>query len=1528
MLFPRRTSHLASLTIWTRPVRAARFAAAIAAAATLLAGLQAPAFADANQASDTLESSTAIQALVSAVDSNQPNSGGKESVANLADQNSSTKWYEGSGAAPSAQAPIYAVYTLSRPASAIGYTLTSGNDESKRDPKTWQLLGTNDAVVAADAASDQWQVLDSRADESFSQRAQTNGYSIANPANYTYYQLRVTANEGNTNQFQIADFTLLGSTGTARELVGASAEWSYWDTTDSSDTASDPTAGSDARTSWSATDAVLRTGWKTGVGPFGVKKQSDGSDGADLGNGFSASTVLQRAQGSSIVPAYFFRTQFSLTQGDLGTVGGLVGTIAFDDTATVYVNGQRVTGWDDADVTSNTAALKYDGKGDPQTRLFTVPAGLLTVGTNTIAVEVHQCNQSSSDAWFAMPTLVATADYTSLSYTGSERDRSYSSDSWPATADGSDGFVSLLSGYSDLADQSTVWGGNSVLPKDAELTARNDQLIVQINNEATDEQVSRAITDANNSPVQTEYDGLGERLGSLYKTALNTGQLPKTAEVLSHLITDDIDGHNTAKSIFTEKRPYERLGFTSDGGRIQKYDIGYGFSNDSFPSGHTTGGYMVGTTLATLLPELAPQMLERASEYGNNRIVLGFHYPIDVMGGRIGGQAMVGYRWSDSDFRQLLLAAHDEIESVLTAACVDAGYGSTLTECASDANDTSSAVNTYTERLTYGFSSSAAAVTGNADLVVPTGAADLLLTSYPQLTQAQRAAIIRQTALSAGYPLDLTARGEASWQRVNLAAALTAEVQVISADQLSINGVTVDVTQVDDGDDGASTETDQKAQDATVGSLIEYQRLGLSADVDEAVASLAETDAQKAQAWSEIAQAWTDDLYRFDPQGSDDATSLEGIPDGLPNARSQVFVVLGNKLNDDGSAKQELIDRLEVARAALTKYPNTRVLVTGGHTAGSDKDSEGEVMQKWLIAHGIAADRILVETESSDTPDNATMSMPMLYGQTGDDAVTTISVITSQWHQRRGTILFEAETRLLADALGVQPITVLDGATCATSSCTNSSYATPPAFVGDDERDLIARNVAKVASNMTVHSGLGTARGVSDAYSAARATTDQASTDLSRVIWMQSNGYTGDTSTARDNLLDVRRAIADTAASSRTYGDELQRFTETWDAALAPQRVSDEIPDDLPTAAHAFVLMGADGGGSTAMKNRIALAKNALAEYPNSIVLVAGNQGEITAGYQGLTTGDDAVDASRIVKVAVSTDAPSGAVNVMRQLYSMNGAVTSYTVIVSGNYVRRPTVLFAAAELQQRQAQRADFAISSTEMIAETSTGTPDAAVATSDALGKIATNVAQVFGVSSAYSSRNSENTPLSALTGLSIVLPNDARLSRSAVTPLAAQQPRVYAELDNGAEGSVEVTDLVELVTSSEEVPEGTKTTWSTSFTYRGITKEASASKITAADSGTDDGSAENGGEANGAGTGTENGHETDSGGATDDAQDTSINTSAAEQSDAAELSVAEEHDGLASTGGVSFVAAGSALALLALGAGVLVVARRRAE
>ncbi|NEA40191.1 phosphatase PAP2 family protein [Streptomyces sp. SID11385] len=585
-----------------------------------------------------------------------------------------------------------------------------------------------------------------------------------------------------------------------KPVLDASATWDYLDAPDV-----DPAAGNADRTAWTRPGSPPGgVPWKTATGPFGVKNQ-----GTDLGPDFPVRTRLNLHKDGSTgdtVEAYFFRTDFTMDRATIDASGGLVGTVVHDDTVTVYLNGRRLAGRNDGAITKN---LQYQtpegtsGQGDPLRTAFVVPASALRAGTNTLAVEVHQCDRTSSDAYFRLDSLVPAQG--SLPFTDEQLSTVHDSDRLPAAPDGGDYFTWLLRPFTAARDTPSLMGANEALPPGTtydELTALNDRTVIDINNapaDATDPEVHEALIDGRSSPYRTMADGLGTRLGALYSQALENGELPRTEALLSgrveHTPGSSADWYQTAKNNYQYKRPFVRMGFADEDGLVKPWDSrgGYdGLAKDgSFPSGHTSHGYAQGIVLATLLPELAPQILARASEYGEHRILLAFHYPTDIMGGRIVGERTAQGRWSDPGFRTLLEQAQDELRAVLAQKCRESGAGGTLAQCIAHDRPylpTGEAVDVYTHRLTYGFPRIG---TEGRPPAVPAGAEDLLRTALPKLSATQRRAVLAATQLPSGYALDEDG-APGSWQRLNLAAAMSAKVGVHRDGTLTVNGVHVD----------------------------------------------------------------------------------------------------------------------------------------------------------------------------------------------------------------------------------------------------------------------------------------------------------------------------------------------------------------------------------------------------------------------------------------------------------------------------------------------------------------------------------------------------------------------------------------------------------------------------------------------------------------------------------------------------------------------------------------------------------------
>jgi len=80
------------------------------------------------------------------------------------------------------------------------YALTSANDNPGRDPKDWNIQGSQDMV--------NWEPLQSVSNQSFPERFMQKVYRFQNTKAYKHYRVNITANNGRGIELQIADYML------------------------------------------------------------------------------------------------------------------------------------------------------------------------------------------------------------------------------------------------------------------------------------------------------------------------------------------------------------------------------------------------------------------------------------------------------------------------------------------------------------------------------------------------------------------------------------------------------------------------------------------------------------------------------------------------------------------------------------------------------------------------------------------------------------------------------------------------------------------------------------------------------------------------------------------------------------------------------------------------------------------------------------------------------------------------------------------------------------------------------------------------------------------------------------------------------------------------------------------------------------------------------------------------------------------------------------------------------------------------
>jgi hypothetical protein len=191
-------------------------------------------------------------------------------------------------------------------------------------------------------------------------------------------------------------------------------------------------------------------------------------------------------------------------------------------------------------------------------------------------------------------------------------------------------------------------------------------------------------------------------------------------------------------------------------------------------------------------------------------------------------------------------------------------------------------------------------------------------------------------------------------------------------------------------------------EEAIFRDLIAYYfhfREQASGEIENQLQTLSSLNPEEGERWRQLMDRWAWINEEME-------VNAGVLPGGLPEDDSLCIVVLGYGLNGDGSMKEELIGRLQVALESAEKYPECYVLCTGGETARQKGVSEAGQMGNWLLSKGLAHNRLILEPNSLSTTENARNSLQLLWRDYPQ--VSSIALISSDYHIRWGAACFTA----------------------------------------------------------------------------------------------------------------------------------------------------------------------------------------------------------------------------------------------------------------------------------------------------------------------------------------------------------------------------------------------------------------------------------------------------------------------------------------------------------------------------------------
>ncbi|MEG6612356.1 YdcF family protein [Pseudoclostridium thermosuccinogenes] len=135
------------------------------------------------------------------------------------------------------------------------------------------------------------------------------------------------------------------------------------------------------------------------------------------------------------------------------------------------------------------------------------------------------------------------------------------------------------------------------------------------------------------------------------------------------------------------------------------------------------------------------------------------------------------------------------------------------------------------------------------------------------------------------------------------------------------------------------------------------------------------------------------------------------------DVRTDYLIILGAGLNGE-TVSLTLKQRLDKGIEYLNRYPDTKVIVSGGQGYGEDI-SEAEAMKRYLVNRGINPERVIMEDKSTSTMENFRFSKKLISDMENQD-IDKIMIVTNDFHMLR--------SKMLARRNGFEPY----GITCGT----------------------------------------------------------------------------------------------------------------------------------------------------------------------------------------------------------------------------------------------------------------------------------------------------------------------------------------------------------------------------------------------------------------------------------------------------------------------------------------------------------------
>ena len=144
---------------------------------------------------------------------------------------------------------------------------------------------------------------------------------------------------------------------------------------------------------------------------------------------------------------------------------------------------------------------------------------------------------------------------------------------------------------------------------------------------------------------------------------LSTKATPAISELVKKTMGDAGTSTMKIKNYYRRKRPFVQF---KESTLMPEHEKNY-IKSPSYPSGHSATGWGVALILSELNPARAEEILKRGYEFGQSRVIAGYHYQSDVDVARMAASAAIARIHTSKEFKAALEKAQKEFAKLQKA---------------------------------------------------------------------------------------------------------------------------------------------------------------------------------------------------------------------------------------------------------------------------------------------------------------------------------------------------------------------------------------------------------------------------------------------------------------------------------------------------------------------------------------------------------------------------------------------------------------------------------------------------------------------------------------------------------------------------------------------------------------------------------------------------------------------------------------------------------------------------------------------